>query len=159
MDKKNKDRTLEIITHLIGIFSYIIGPLIIFVLTKDKEVKRHSKNAINWQASLIIYSIMILIISMIFSLIASFLLERWVFYHFGILFSIINILNIIFCIIAAFKASEGKYWKYPGAIDIIGTIGEKEFEEGRREVRKAYKEVKRDIKKELSPKNKKDKRR
>jgi|GEM_PF-7038831 len=45
--KKAEDRTLAIITHVIGIFALIIGAALIFILTKDRSVKKHAKNALD----------------------------------------------------------------------------------------------------------------
>lgn len=50
-----KDNTLNIITHILGYFTNWIGPLIILLVTKEKDVKEHAKKALNWQISLIIY--------------------------------------------------------------------------------------------------------
>ena len=63
--KDSDDKTLQIITHAIGIFAYILGALLIFALTKNKEVKMHAKNALNWQISLLIYYVSILTLSSI----------------------------------------------------------------------------------------------
>jgi len=98
-------KTLEVITHIIGLFTYFIGALVIMLVSEDKEVKKHAKNALNWQLSMIIYSIISIIL---------------VFIIIGILLLIaIIVLNIIFCIIAAVKASEGKLWKYPLSIQFF----------------------------------------
>ena len=100
-------RTLAIITHILGILTGFIGPLIVMLVAKDKQTKNHARNALNWQLSTIIYFIISFILILILI---------------GILFIVaIAVLNIIFCIMAAIKASEGKLWKYPLTIQFFKT--------------------------------------
>src|SRR3989344_553749 len=96
---KSDDQTLEVLTHILGLFTGFIGALIILLVSESKGVKNHAKYALNWQISSLIY--MVVSIPLMLVLIG-----------FATLFATI-ILNLIFCIIAAVKASEGKLWKYP----------------------------------------------
>lgn len=100
-----KDNTLKILTHVLGLLTGFIAPLIIYLATKQKDVKEHARKALNWQISYIIYSIIsfILIIILIGFLLIGALI----------------IANITFCIIAAIKASENKIYNYPLTINFI----------------------------------------
>lgn len=147
MSKKEKDNTLAILTHAIGIFAFIFGALLVFLLTKDKEVKKHSRNALNWQISLIIYFVIISLLSIVSSLLIYNFPNVFIIFPFSLVISILQILNLIFCIIAGFKASEGELWRYPLTIDFIEKINEREIEKGKKELRKVYKKVRRDFKK------------
>jgi len=102
---KSNNNVLAAITHILGIFISFIGALVVYIVVDDKEVKKHAKNALNWQISTIIY----VIISMILTIV----LIGFV------LLVIVGILNVIFCIIAAIKASDGKLWEYPLAIKFL----------------------------------------
>ncbi len=42
-----KDNTLAVITHLLGLISGFIGPLIVLFITADEQAKAHSKQALN----------------------------------------------------------------------------------------------------------------
>jgi uncharacterized Tic20 family protein len=97
-----KDNSLVILTHILGLFVGFLGPLIILLSSDDKEVKRHSKIALNWQFSFIVYFIVSIIL--MFVLIGFLTLLT------------IAILNTVFCIVATVKASEGKVWEYPLSI-------------------------------------------
>jgi len=100
MPKQNN--TLSILTHLLGLLTGFLGPLIILLASSEKNVKKHAKAVLNWQFSLLIYFIIsaILIIILI-----------------GVLgFIALSIMNLIFSIIGAVKASEGQVWKYPLSI-------------------------------------------
>ncbi|MBW6442315.1 DUF4870 domain-containing protein [Patescibacteria group bacterium] len=124
---KKKDRTLEIVTHIIGIFSYILGALLIFLLTKEKEVKKHAQNALNWQISLFIYSGVTLFLSFISSILEGNFSDFTVIFPFSLILSLLSIFNIAFCIIAAVKANEGIFWEYPLTIDFLKKIKERGY--------------------------------
>lgn len=113
---------LNIITHVLGMFvgtSLVLGflgPLLIYLLVDNKEVKKHGKNALNWQISLLIYTIVVGIFLGI-SVILSFILIGIPFLIlFGIILGILWILNIVFSIIAAIKANDDVIWEYPLSI-------------------------------------------
>jgi uncharacterized Tic20 family protein len=100
--RKTEDTTLPVLTHVLGILTSFIGPLIIYLVSEDANAKRHSKAALNWQISLLIYFAV------------SFVL--W-FILIGIPLTIaLSVLNIVFGIMAAMKASNGEFWKYPLSI-------------------------------------------
>ncbi|HDP73978.1 MAG TPA: DUF4870 domain-containing protein, partial [Candidatus Woesearchaeota archaeon] len=104
--KTNSDeRIFGILSHVLGIFTGFIGPLIIMLVAKDKMARNHAKFALNWQLSVLIYSIVagILIIVFIGAL----------------LLAVIGVLNLIFCILAAVKASNNELWKYPLSIQFF----------------------------------------
>jgi uncharacterized protein len=144
-----KDNTLAIITHIIGIFSNFIGSLIIFILTQDKEIKKHARNALNWQISLGIYSVLIYILSVYTSFIINLFPKTKILFPFTFTLSVLTLLNIIFCIVAAVKANENIIWKYPLSINFIKKIGERNIEKGKKELKRAYEKVTKKIKKEF----------
>lgn len=99
------ERTLAILAHVLGLFASFIAPLIVYLTTENKYAKEHAKRALNWQLSLLIYFLI------------SFVL---IFIVIGIFFLIaISILDVVFSIIAAVRASEGKMYKYPLSIPFI----------------------------------------
>ena len=102
---KSDSQTLAVLTHVLGLLTGFVGPLIILLVSKDKSIRRHVNNALNWQLSLIIYYII------------SFIL---IFVFIGIAFIIVlAVINMVFCIMAAVKASNGEYWKYPFSITFL----------------------------------------
>ena len=113
MANKENNQLLEILNHISGIFVGFIGPLIFLLASDEKEVKKHAKAALNWQLSAIVYSIIISIISII-------LLVVFIGFVIGAVFlTVLYFLNLIFCIIAAIKASEGQVWNYPLTIPFL----------------------------------------
>lgn len=98
------EKLVVILTHLGGIFLWIFPALIVY-LVSEGGVKSHVKNALNWQISLFIYFCS--------SFLLCLLLIGFVFIW------ILPILNTIFCIIAAIKASQDKEFVYPMSIRFV----------------------------------------
>jgi uncharacterized Tic20 family protein len=96
-----------VLMHLSQFISYIIIPLIMWIIGKDnsKNIDQHGKNIINFTISYFLY--MLILIPLIIFLI-------------GIpLLIILAILIPIFIIIATIKAVNGEAWKYPLSIEFI----------------------------------------
>ena len=104
---EESDKTLPVLTHILTLVAGFIAPLIILLVSKDENAKKHSKNALNWQFSLMIY----LLISFVLMLILIGFL----------LFFALIILNLVFAIMAAVKAGNNELWKYPLAIHFFKT--------------------------------------
>jgi uncharacterized Tic20 family protein len=100
----DNEKSLQVLPHVLGIFTGFIGPLVTLLISKD-ELKDHSKKALNWQLSLLIYSIVsgILVIVLVGL----------------ILLPVLMLLNLIFSIMAAVKASDSKLWDYPLSIKFL----------------------------------------
>ena len=100
-------KNMAMLCHLLAIFTGFLGPLIIWLIKKDDTpfVDDQGKEAVNFQISMTIYAA----ISMaLFALcIGPFLLAA------------VAITDIVLLIIAAIKANEGKYYRYPLTIRII----------------------------------------
>jgi len=102
-------RTMALVAHILGIFTWFIGPLIIWMINKDDSSKAfvtdQAKEALNFQititiAMLICFVLMIVIIG-------------------GLLAPLVGLLNLVFCIIAAVKANNGEAYRYPFALRLI----------------------------------------
>jgi uncharacterized Tic20 family protein len=98
------ERTLAILCHALGIFFWILPPLIIYLWKKDDSpyVAEHAKEAFNFQLTLGIICV-ILFITLI-----------------GIIFLWVPwLMDIVLCIIAALKAGENKVYRYPLTIRLL----------------------------------------
>lgn len=90
---------LAAVSHILALFLWILGPVLIYAITDDPFVKQNAANATNWQIMLTIYMIIsfILIIVLV-----------------GILFVfMLIILDLVFILIATIKAADGEAWEYP----------------------------------------------
>lgn len=103
------DRTLAMLTHLSGILLGFIVPLIIWLVNKDNPskgfVNDQSKEALNFQITLLIVYIIGVVLSVI--LIGMLInLAAW-------------IACLVLSIIAGLKAKDGIAYRYPFAIRLI----------------------------------------
>jgi uncharacterized Tic20 family protein len=107
-------RTWNTLCHasaLLGVFlhfpGHLLGPLIVWLAKRDDspEIDAHGKEALNFQISMLLYTV----ISAVFCLV----LIGFVF------LAILWVLNAVFVIIAAIKASDGKFYRYPMTIRFI----------------------------------------
>ena len=99
---RTQDTTLAILSHVGGLFTSWVAPLIIYLIKKDDADKFSAENAreaLNFQITLIIWYFACFILS--FVLIGLFM------------FWLVALGNLVFSIIAAVKASNGVVYRYP----------------------------------------------
>ncbi len=93
------------LTHVIALFTGIIGPALILGVSDDEQVKAHAREAFDWQLTFLI--------GVILSLLLFFLLI-------GIVtLAILVILDLVFSVAAAINASSGRHWSYPISIKVL----------------------------------------
>jgi len=108
-DAPQEDRTIGLLTHLSGIIAGFIVPLIIWLINKDKPEKSwltdQSKEALNFQITLLIVYVIGIILSVILI---------------GALINLIAwVACIVFSIIAGLAANKGEAYRYPFALRLI----------------------------------------
>jgi uncharacterized Tic20 family protein len=104
---KSQDKTLAILVHLAGLFTSWVGPLIIYLIKKDSDpfTAANAREALNFQLTIMV------------ALIISYIL---VFIIVGVfMVGIVMLINLIFSIRAAVKASNGSNYRYPFTIRLI----------------------------------------
>jgi Zn-dependent protease with chaperone function/uncharacterized Tic20 family protein len=87
----------------------VIGPVFFWVLKKDESpvIDQHGRNALNWQITLLMVVLMVLLAGIVTCGIGFLLMIPLI------------IPALVFPIIAGIKAQAGEIWKYPGAIEIV----------------------------------------
>ena len=107
------EKNMGIVVHLASFSGYLIpfgsilGPLIVWLMKRDELpfVDSCGRNCLNFKISMAIYAMISAVLMLV---------------GIGfILLGIIAILDIVFTIIAAMKASEGESYKYPLSINFI----------------------------------------
>lgn len=109
----NDEKTYGMLCHLSALSGYvipfgnIIGPLVIWLIQKDKSsyVDYHGKEALNFQISMTLY--FLISIPLILVVIGI------------VLMIIVGILDIVFTIIAGIKANQGEEYRYPLTIRFV----------------------------------------
>ncbi len=104
-----EDRTIALITHLSGIIASFIVPLIIWLINKDKPEKawltEQAKEALNFQITIVLAWILAIVLS---------------FVAIGfLLYPVIWIGNLIFCILAGVAANKGENYRYPVTLRLV----------------------------------------
>ena len=101
------ERTMAMLAHLLAIFTWFIGPLIIWLIKKDSSefVDDQGKEALNFQITIGI------------AWIASGLLTCVAIGLF--IMPVVFVANLIFCILATVAANGGQRYRYPVAIRLI----------------------------------------
>jgi uncharacterized protein len=105
----SNDRNLAMLTHLSGFVLYVIVPLIVWLLHKDRPDKTYlaneAKEALNFQITIVLAWIVCWVLQVV---LIGFLLM-------GVLWFV----NLIFCIIAAVKVSSDGHYRYPFALRLV----------------------------------------
>ena len=113
------DRTLAMIAHLSALVA--IGPLIIWLMNKDKPEKSfvtsNAKEALNFVITIWVCMIPLGIVSMVLAVIP---VIGWIASIFlTLLMAAAGIAGLVFIILAAIKANEGVEYRYPFALRLI----------------------------------------
>ena len=102
---------LAALTCYVGIpFGNILGPLLVWLFKKDEYalVDEHGKEALNFQISVMVYSLVAVIVIVIPVAIAL-----------GILLAALFAVNLVLIIVAAIQTSNGETFRYPLSIKFI----------------------------------------
>jgi hypothetical protein len=102
------DRNIAALTHAGGVLFGFIPALIVYLLKKDSGpawLVQQSKEALNFQITVLITYVLASILSIL--LIGM------------LIFPLIVIVNLTFCILAAIKASNGETYRYPLTLRLL----------------------------------------
>jgi uncharacterized Tic20 family protein len=101
------DRTLAALAHVLGIFTWFVGALVIWLIRKDQSsfVGDQAKEALNFQITIGIANVIAGVTMAIF--IGCLLMPA------------VLVVNLVFCIIAAVAASKGEPYRYPICLRLI----------------------------------------
>lgn len=99
-------RNMAMLCHLLGIVGFV-APLMIWLIEREKHrfVNEHGREAMNYQVSLLLYSIV------------SFLLAPLIIGIF--MLGVLTVVHVVLIITGAVKASRGEPWRYPIAISFL----------------------------------------
>lgn len=109
----SNERTWCMLAHLSALsgfiipFGGIIGPIVIWQIKKEEipAVVAHGKAVLNFQISCLIYFLVCLLLT---------------FVVIGLpLMFVLGIGNLVCIVMAAIKANNGEFWKYPASIQFI----------------------------------------
>ena len=101
------DQTMAMLAHLLGVFTWFLGALIIWLIKKDQSpfVDDQGKEALNFQITMAIGWVVAGVTA--FFCIGAFIALA------------IFVVNIVFCIMGALKANQGIAYRYPFNIRLV----------------------------------------
>lgn len=117
------ERTFGMLCHLAALASlvvpcgHVLGPLVIWLVKRNESpfIDAQGKESLNFQISMTIFFVIAGILGLFLGIITCGI--GWFLFYPVIL--IISLLDIIFVILAAVDASNGKYYQYPWSIRFI----------------------------------------
>jgi uncharacterized Tic20 family protein len=114
------DRTLAMLAELLQLFSWIIGPAIIFFVKRDSLfVRFHALQAILWQVAMMMFSIVFIVVVIAIAVAApkagGNLSGLPVVFMLGFyaLFGLFSLANMVIAIYFAIQANSGAWASYP----------------------------------------------
>jgi uncharacterized Tic20 family protein len=100
------DNNMAILAHVLGIFTGFVGPLVIYLVTKDKPYAyKQAKEALNFQITITIAWVVSWILALVF---IGFLLM-----------AVVWVYSLIMAIMAAMACSKGEDYRYPLAMRLV----------------------------------------
>ena len=106
------ERSLSILTHVLGIFTGFLGPLVIYLVAKPEQqyARHHAAESLNFQLTMLI--------GWVAAWVLAFVLIGFV------LMPVLWIGALVFEIMAAVAASRGEWYRYPINIRMVsGAVG------------------------------------
>lgn len=107
-EASKEKRTWAMLAHILGIVTWIIGPLVIWQLKKQEDafIADQGKEALNFQITMTILYVACFVLSFIPVLGSIVWLAAWV-------------VSLVLCIMAGLKANEGVAHRYPFALRLV----------------------------------------
>ena len=108
---ESDEKTMGLLSHILGAVTSVVGPLIIWVIKKDESpfVNDKGKEALNFQITVLIGYVTATVISMIpvTGCVGA------------LLYPVIRVTNLIFGILGGIEANKGVVYRYPFALRLI----------------------------------------
>lgn len=103
------EKTWSVLIHLSGLILGFIGPLVGYLVLKDRGpfIRWHTTQALNFQLSVLIYTVGVIIVAFVTLGIGAVLALPF------------SIAVVVFMIIAAVQANGGQYYRYPLTIQFL----------------------------------------
>lgn len=120
-DKKTS-RQIAAITQIISFFAPFVGPFLVLIISDDRFVKDHAKQALNFDIMIFLYSIIpfiFFLIGFVFTAGESFGIALILGIVGAVLLLIFTIMYFVYPIIGAVKAISGKKYRFPFIIRLL----------------------------------------
>lgn len=106
------DNGLPVIAHLLGLFTGVLGTLILYLAIRDDPpARQHASTALNWQLSLVLYLLGSGVLLGLVSIAVPPVLLLFPLVMLGLVLAC-----LVLCTVGAVKAGNGERFTYPAAI-------------------------------------------
>lgn len=101
------DCNIAMLAHLLGIFTGFLGALVVWLVKKESSayIAQESVEALNFQLTVMIGYVICSVLTVVLIGI--------------VMFPLLYIVNIVFCILGAVASSKGTGYRYPFALRLI----------------------------------------
>lgn len=109
----NDDKTMGLVAHILMIFTWWLGPLILWIIKKEQKgfAEHHAREALNFGITITIAYIALWILSTILAFVLS-----------GLTFFLpflVWVAAVVFGILAAMAANKGEMYRYPFSLRLV----------------------------------------
>ena len=116
-DTASAGRVIAAVTHLGGLVTWIVGPLVVLWLSDDPFVRANALHALNWQLTVGVVTYVALALYGVTLLTGD---TRPVLWSSVIAVCVLGG-TILFCVVATLRAATGDVWEYPLSLRIVET--------------------------------------
>jgi hypothetical protein len=112
------EKTPAIVTHILGIFTFFVGPLVMYFAFKRKAspwLRDHLDEAVNYHILVLAAFILLIILAVVFTAFGLPTVSLLV----AIVGLLIIALSVVFGVVAVVKAAKGQAYHFPLDIKII----------------------------------------
>ena len=118
IDRPPENRAMAVWGHWGGFFTWIVVPMIFYLLEKDKRslVAWHAREALNFQISITIYY------ALATPIMCLFFIDPWFLVTGFLLVVLLGIFELVAVILASLAAGRGKRYRYPLTIPFVSRV-------------------------------------
>lgn len=103
---QNEETGLAAVTHILGLVTGFLGPLIVFLVKQEEGLVRdQAREALNFQITVLI--------GLAVSWVLAFVVIGF------LLMAVVLLADLVFCIMAAVAANNGEQYRYPVCLRLI----------------------------------------
>jgi uncharacterized Tic20 family protein len=116
--ENDAERTPAVITHVLGVFTLFVGPLVMYFLLRKKAspwLRDHLDEAVNYHILLLAAAIVCVVVGVLLNSVAASVSLVLLVLALGLVF----VVNPVFGVIAVVKARQGKPYHFPLDVKIV----------------------------------------
>lgn len=125
IETTSEERTMAMLCHLLALFTFFIGPLIIWLVKRRESpfVDHHGRESLSWCFTVFVYMIVLVVLAVITQVLTVLICVAAPFFCLVVAAaSALSIADVVLKIIHCIKASNGEWSCYPMSIRVFGRV-------------------------------------